>query len=61
MLIIPSTWLPSSIQSIQDPATRRLIRVNYAALDVEEFGSVYEGLLEYEPLFEAHSRSPLNL
>lgn len=24
-------------------------RVNYAALSVEEFGSVYEGLLEYEP------------
>ena len=24
-------------------------RVNYAALDVEEFGSVYEGLLEYHP------------
>jgi len=24
-------------------------RVNYADLDVEEFGSVYEGLLEYEP------------
>ncbi len=25
-------------------------RVNYADLDVEEFGSVYEGLLEYEPV-----------
>jgi methylase of polypeptide subunit release factors len=25
------------------------VRVNYADLDVEEFGSVYEGLLEYEP------------
>jgi len=25
-------------------------RVNYADLDVEEFGSVYEGLLEYDPL-----------
>jgi hypothetical protein len=41
----------------QDPATRRLIRVNYAALDVEEFGSVYEGLLEYEAAFqETHSK-----
>jgi hypothetical protein len=29
--------------------TPRLIRVNYAALNVEEFGSVYEGLLEYQP------------
>lgn len=25
------------------------VRVNYAALNVEEFGSVYEGLLEFEP------------
>lgn len=24
-----------------------MMRVNYAALNVEEFGSVYEGLLEY--------------
>lgn len=27
------------------------IRVNYAALNVEEFGSVYEGLLEFQPVF----------
>ncbi|MBD3386396.1 restriction endonuclease [candidate division KSB1 bacterium] len=27
----------------------QLVRVNYAALNVEEFGSVYEGLLEYDP------------
>lgn len=27
----------------------QLTRVNYADLDVEEFGSVYEGLLEYDP------------
>jgi hypothetical protein len=27
-------------------------RVNYAALNVEEFGSVYEGLLEFEPVVE---------
>ncbi len=31
--------------------TRQIIRVNYGALNVEEFGSVYEGLLEYEPIF----------
>jgi len=31
--------------------THQTIRVNYAALNVEEFGSVYEGLLEYEPVF----------
>jgi methylase of polypeptide subunit release factors len=29
----------------------QLVRVNYADLDVEEFGSVYEGLLEFEPYF----------
>lgn len=29
---------------------KQLVRVNYASLDVEEFGSVYEGLLEYAPV-----------
>jgi Eco57I restriction-modification methylase/MmeI, target recognition domain len=33
------------------PDTGQLLRVNYAALNVEEFGSVYEGLLEFEPVF----------
>ncbi len=28
------------------------VRVNYADLDVEEFGSVYEGLLEYDAAFQ---------
>ncbi len=28
------------------------MRVNYASLNVEEFGAVYEGLLEYDPLIE---------
>lgn len=32
------------------PGNGQLIRVNYGALNVEEFGSVYEGLLEYEPV-----------
>ena len=31
------------------PDTKQRLRVNYGALNVEEFGSVYEGLLEYEP------------
>ncbi|WP_298233587.1 type IIL restriction-modification enzyme MmeI [uncultured Azohydromonas sp.] len=31
------------------PDSGQLIRVNYGALNVEEFGAVYEGLLEYEP------------
>lgn len=38
------------------PDTKQLIRVNYAALNVEEFGSVYEGLLEYEPAFSDDGR-----
>ena len=33
------------------PDNGQTIRVNYAALNVEEFGSVYEGLLEYQPVF----------
>jgi len=33
------------------PDNGQLIRVNYGALNVEEFGSVYEGLLEFEPAF----------
>lgn len=32
-------------------------RVNYADLDVEEFGSVYEGLLEYEPVVDLEQAS----
>ena len=38
------------------PDTGQTIRVNYAALNVEEFGSVYEGLLEYEPEFVTEGR-----
>lgn len=33
--------------------TRQIVRVNYAALNVEEFGSVYEGLLEYKPVLQS--------
>ncbi|WP_276504922.1 Eco57I restriction-modification methylase domain-containing protein [Terrimonas pollutisoli] len=35
------------------------VRVNYADLDVEEFGSVYEGLLEYEPQLLEPATQPL--
>jgi len=31
------------------PKTGQKMRVNYASLNTEEFGSVYEGLLEYSP------------
>ena len=30
-----------------------MIRVNYGSLNVEEFGSVYEELLEYESVYFA--------
>jgi hypothetical protein len=36
-----------SLSTFDDDGVRR--RVNYAALDVEELGSVYESLLEYHP------------
>lgn len=35
------------------------VRVNYADLDVEEFGSVYEGLLEYQPQFLEPEAQPV--
>ncbi len=40
-----------SLGLYRHPDTGNFIRVNYGALNVEEFGSVYEGLLEYEPEF----------
>jgi hypothetical protein len=38
-----------SLGLYQHPSSKQLIRVNYGALNVEEFGSVYEGLLKYVP------------
>jgi len=35
-----------------NPDTQQKMRVNYASLNVEEFGSVYEGLLEYDPVLD---------
>src|SRR5690606_24550401 len=32
----------------RNPITDQITRVSYAALNVEEFGSVYEGLLEFD-------------
>lgn len=40
-----------SLNLYENPDTGQLVRVSYAALNVEEFGSVYEGLLEIQPLF----------
>ena len=44
-----------SLGLYRHPESGHLIRVNYAALNVEEFGSVYEGLLEYKPIFNGDS------
>lgn len=38
-----------SLSVFVHPKTGQKMRVNYAALNTEEFGSVYEGLLEYAP------------
>ncbi|WP_194786637.1 Eco57I restriction-modification methylase domain-containing protein [Rhodocyclus gracilis] len=40
-----------SLGLYQHPDNGQTMRVNYAALNVEEFGSVYEGLLEFQPVF----------
>ena len=38
-----------NLSEFEHKSTRNVIKVNYAALNVEEFGSVYEGLLEKDP------------
>ncbi|ODU24643.1 MAG: hypothetical protein ABS95_01630 [Verrucomicrobia bacterium SCN 57-15] len=38
-----------NLSLFRNPDTGQLMRVNYSALNVEEFGSVYQGLLEFEP------------
>ena len=37
------------LSTFRNPINNQIMTINYAALNVEEFGSVYEGLLEYEP------------
>ncbi len=53
---LPNRYLAECLQSLDrfyDEDTRQTIRVNYGALNVEEFGSVYEGLLEKDPVVTA--------
>jgi hypothetical protein len=38
-----------NLSLFQNDDSGQTMRVNYASLNVEEFGSVYEGLLEYDP------------
>jgi hypothetical protein len=42
----------------QDEQRKQLVKVNYGDLDVEEFGSVYQGLLEFDPVFSELETSP---
>lgn len=39
-----------SLSVFENIQSSQSMRVNYASLNVEEFGSVYEGLLEYQPV-----------
>lgn len=47
-----------SLGLYRHPDTRQVIRVNYAALNVEELGSVYEGLLKFNPVFGLEAGAP---
>ncbi|NQV50457.1 MAG: N-6 DNA methylase, partial [Candidatus Marinimicrobia bacterium] len=42
----------TNLSVFTNPDTQQKMRVNYASLNVEEFGSVYEGLLEYDPVLD---------
>jgi type I restriction-modification system DNA methylase subunit len=46
-----------NLSLFESPQGKEVIRVNYAALNVEEFGSVYEGLLEYNGRFNIEDNS----
>ena len=39
-----------NLNIFENPVIRQKMRVNYGSLNVEEFGSVYEGLLEKDPV-----------
>jgi SAM-dependent methyltransferase len=58
-----ATFLGASASSPSTPirSPARLIRVNYGALNVEEFGSVYQGLLEFEPRVGIRNRRQMAL
>ncbi len=46
-----------NLSQFEDDKTHSVIRVNYSALNVEEFGSVYEGLLEKDPSITEHGNN----
>lgn len=51
-----------NLNEFQDKETKMLVSINYRSLDVEELGSVYEGLLELHPVIEhLDSLNPTNV
>lgn len=59
---ISNSYLLEALRKLSfffDAATNQRIRVNYGGLNVEEFGSVYEGLLEYTGSFN-FEQSPIS-
>ena len=48
----------AGLDSFWDAERHTRVRVNYGSLNVEEFGSVYEGLLELEPAVAAGAAGP---
>lgn len=57
--LLPSLYLGNEallkvirLLTVFENEQRQQVRVNYSDLDVEEFGSVYEGLLEYDAEFK---------
>lgn len=51
-----------NLNEFQDKETKMLVSINYRSLDVEELGSVYEGLLELHPVIEyLESTNPANI
>jgi type I restriction-modification system DNA methylase subunit len=44
-----------SLSVFNNKKTGQKMRVNYASLNVEEFGSVYEGMLEYDPVITKYA------
>ena len=51
-----------NLNEFQDKDSKNLVPINYRSLDVEELGSVYEGLLELFPVIEhLESTNPANI
>lgn len=51
-----------NLNEFREKETKNLVHINYRSLDVEELGSVYEGLLELFPVIEhLESTNPANI